>query len=156
MKLLLFLFSFLFTTSVVAQEIKIGSVQNQVQLGPLVGNRDFAFGVKNILEEVVQDAGYNLDPNSPIQLDVEIVFFDVAKTGVQLGAFAKNIDNYTIAAKAKIFENGKETKSVVVKGSAKSVSTSTLIIDQGGKFSQANVSTAIKKLCVDIIEKLKL
>lgn len=156
MKLLLFLSSFLLSFTVLSQDIKVGKVENKVQLGDLVGNRDFAFGVKNILEEVVQDAGFNLNPNADLQLDVEILFFDVAKTGVQLGAFAKNIDSYNIIAKAKLLEGGKEVNAVTVKGSAKSISTSTLIIDEGGKFSQANVSTAIKKLCDDIIVKLKL
>lgn len=156
MKLLLFCLSFLWSFLVVGQDIKISPVENHIQLGDLVGNRDFAFGVENVLEEVVQDAGYSLNPNAPLSLTVELLYFDVIKTGVQLGAFGKNVDAYSIVARAKLYEEGKKMKFVVVKGSAKSVSTSTLIIDQGGKFSQANVSTAIKKLCEDIIVKLKL
>ena len=50
----------------------------------------------------------------------------------------------------------KKERKAVAKGTAKSISTATLVIDQGGKFSQANVSTAIKKLCEDLIRKLKL
>ena len=42
------------------------------------------------------------------------------------------------------------------KGQAKSISTATLVIDEGGKFSQANVSTAIKKLCEQLVTKLKI
>ena len=53
-------------------------------------------------------------------------------------------------------KNGKKKKSVVAKGTAKSISTATLAIDEGGKFSQANVSTAIKKLCEQLVQKLKL
>ena len=57
MKLLLFLLSFLFGLSVVAQEVQIGNVTNKIQLGDFAGNRDLAFGVQFVLEEVVQDAG---------------------------------------------------------------------------------------------------
>ena len=64
MKLLLFLLSFLFSFSIVAQEVNLGKVENKIILGDLAGNRDLSFGVKNVLEEVIQDAGYDLNPNS--------------------------------------------------------------------------------------------
>jgi len=156
MKLLLFLLSFLFGFSVVAQEVQIGTVENKIQLGELAGNRDLAFGVKNVLEEVVQDAGYDLNPNSNIEINVELLFFDVQKNKLQLAVYSKNTDVYTIIARGTVVTNGKKNKPVVVKGQAKSISTATLVIDQGGKFSQSNVSTAIKKLCEDLIKKLKL
>jgi uncharacterized lipoprotein YajG len=156
MKLLLFLLSFLFGFSVVAQEVKIGNVTNQIVLGDFAGNRDLAFGVQNILEEVVQDAGYDLNPNSSLEITVDILFFDVKKNNVQLAIYSKNTDIYTIIARASLRKDGKKKKPVKAKGEAKSISTATLIIDEGGKFSQANVSTAIKKLCEQLIEKLKL
>ena len=156
MRLLLFLLSFLFGLCVTAQEVKIGNVENKIQLGDLVGNRDLAFGVKNVLEEVVQDYGLDLNPNSNLEITVDILFFDVQKNNVQLAAFAKNIDVYQIVARGIYTAEGKKPKKAVAKGTAKSISTATLIIDQGGKFSQANVSSAIKKLCEDLIKKLKL
>ena len=156
MKLLLFLLSFLFSLSITAQEIKIGSIDNKIILGDLAGNRDLAFGVQNVLEEVVQDAGYDLNPNSSSEITVDILFFDVKKNNVQLAVYSKNTDIYTIIARATLLKNGKKKKQVTAKGQAKSISTATLVIDEGGKFSQANVSTAIKKLCEDLIEKLKL
>ena len=156
MKLLLFLLSFLFSFSLTAQEVKIGSIDNKIILGDLAGNRDLAFGVQNVLEEVVQDAGYDLNPNSSLEITVDILFFDVKKNNVQLAVYSKNTDIYTIIARATLLKNGKKKKQVTAKGQAKSISTATLVIDEGGKFSQANVSTAIKKLCEDLIEKLKL
>lgn len=156
MKLLLFLLSFLFSFSLTAQEVKIGSIDNKIILGDLAGNRDLAFGVQNVLEEVVQDAGYDLNPNSSSEITVDILFFDVKKNNVQLAVYSKNTDIYTIIARATLLKNGKKKKQVTAKGQAKSISTATLVIDEGGKFSQANVSTAIKKLCEDLIEKLKL
>lgn len=156
MKLLLFLLSFLFGFSVVAQEVRIGDVTNRIILGDLAGNRDLAFGVQNVLEEVVQDAGYDLNPKSSLEIKVDILFFDVKKNNVQLAVYSKNTDIYTIIARASLSNNGKKKKQVTAKGQAKSISTATLVIDEGGKFSQANVSTAIKKLCEDLIEKLKI
>jgi len=156
MRLLLFLLSFLFGLCVTAQEVKLGSVQNKIQLGDLVGNRDLAFGVKNVMEEVIQDFGYDLNPNSNLEITVDILYFDVRKSGVQLAVYQKNVDLYQIIARATLIKDGKKKKQVVAKGTAKSISTATLVIDQGGKFSQANVSTAIKKLCEQLVQKLKL
>ena len=156
MRLLLFLLSFLFGFSVIGQEINIGDVTNQIKLGDLAGNRDLAFGVKNVLEEVTQDAGFDLNPNSPLTLTVDLLFFDVKKNNVQLAVYSKNIEIYSIIARATLYKDGKKKKTAVAKGQAKSISTATLVVDQGGKFSQANVSTAIKKLCEDLIRKLKL
>ena len=156
MKLLLFLLSFLFSFSITAQEVKIGSIDNKIILGDLAGNRDLAFGVQNVLEEVVQDAGYDLNPNSSLEITVDILFFDVKKNNVQLAVYSKNTDIYTIVAKATLYKNGKKKKQVTAKGQAKSISSATLVVDEGGQFSQANVSTAIKKLCEQLITKLKL
>ena len=156
MKLLLFLLSFLFSFSLTAQEIKIGSIDNKIILGDLAGNRDLSFGVQNVLEEVVQDAGYDLNPNSSLEITVDILFFDVKKNNVQLAVYSKNTDIYTIIARATLYKNGKKQKQVTAKGQAKSISSATLVVDEGGKFSQANVSTSIKKLCEQLITKLKL
>ena len=156
MKLLLFLLSFLLSFSLTAQEIKIGDVSNEIRLGKLAGNRDLAFGVQNVLEEVIQDQGYDLNPNSSLEITVDILFFDVKKNNVQLAVYSKNTDIYTIIARATLYKNGKKKKQVTAKGQAKSISTATLVIDEGGKFSQTNVSTAIKKLCEQLITKLKI
>ena len=156
MRLLLFLLSLLFSFTVIGQELKIGDVQNNIVLGDLAGNRDLAFGVKNVLEEVVQDYGYDLNPNSNNLLEIELLYFDIQKNNLQLAAYSKNIDIYQIIARGVYTREGKKPKKAVAKGTAKSISTATLILDQGGKFSQTNVSTAIKKLCEDLIRKLKL
>jgi len=156
MRLLLFLLSLLFGLCVFGQEVKLGDVKNEIILGDLAGNRDLAFGVKNVLEEVIQDAGYDLNPNSPLEITVDLLFFDVKKNNIQLAVYSKNTEVYSIIARATLLKNGKKKKQVTAKGQAKSISTATLVVDQGGKFSQANVSTAMKKLCEQLITKLKL
>ena len=82
--------------------MKIGNIDNKIILGDLAGNRDLAFGVQNVLEEVVQDAGYDLNPNSSLEITVDILFFDVKKNNVQLAVYSKNTDIYTIIARATL------------------------------------------------------
>lgn len=141
----------------ISQEtIQIGDVNNKIQLGPFAGSRDLAFGVQSILEEVIQDKGYNLSYNAETKIQVDLLFFDVQKTKVQVAIYSKNTDEYQIIARASLIKNGKKKKQVIAKGTAKEISTATLIIDEGGQFSQTNVSTALKKVCVQLIDKLKL
>lgn len=156
MKLLCF-FALCLSMNLYSQEtIKIEEVTNNIVMGPFAGNRNLAFGVKNILEEVIQDKDYYLDDNSPKSIKVELLYFDVKKNSMQLAVYGRKVDITMIAAGARLIVNGKVVKTVTVKESAKSISTSTLIIDDGGKFSQAGVSIALKKVCVQLIKKLKL
>jgi hypothetical protein len=138
------------------ETIKIEEVTNNIVMGPFAGNRNLAFGVKNILEEIIQDKDYYLDDNSPKSIKVELLYFDVKKNSMQLAVYGRKVDITMIAAGARLIVNGKILKTVTVKESAKSISTSTLIIDDGGKFSQASVSNALKKVCIQLIKKLKL
>ena len=148
---------FLLPFVILAQQvIQIGRVENNIKLGPYANNRDLAFGVQNILEEIIQDKGHDLSPKSETVLNVELLYFDVKKTNVQLAVYSKNTDATEIIARAYLVIKGKKKKPVVAKGQAKSISTATLIIDSGGKFSQSDVSTALKKVCEQLIDKLKL
>lgn len=156
MRLLLFLLGFLLSFTLSGQEVKIGAVKNKIEIGDLAGSRDLVFGVTNVLEEVLQDTGYDLNPNSNLEITVDILFFDVKKSNLQIAVYSKNTDTYMIAARATLYKDGKKKKQVTATGEAKSVSTATLLIDEGGKFSQANVSTAIKKVVEDLVKKLKL
>jgi hypothetical protein len=46
----------LYSFNITAQDYyTIADVTNEIALGPMAGNRSLAFGVKNILEEVIQD-----------------------------------------------------------------------------------------------------
>lgn len=144
------------TFSFSQSEVAIGEVTNKIVLGPFAGNRDLAFGVKNILEEVIQDEGHYLNPNSNLTVEVELLYFDVKKTAIQAAVYNKTTDQTEIIAQAFLKENGKVKKKVTAKGTAKSSSVATLIIDKGGKFSQTDVSTSLKKVCEELIIKLKI
>ena len=144
------------TFSFAQSEVTIGQVTNKIVLGPFAGNRDLAFGVKNILEEVIQDEGHYLSPNSDLVVEVELLYFDVKKTSMQMAVYNKTTDQTEIIAQAFLKEKGKVKKKVTAKGTAKSSSVATLIIDKGGKFSQTDVSTSLKKVCEELIIKLKI
>ena len=157
MKLLYFIFALSFSVNLYSQEtIKIEKVTNNIVMGPFAGDRNLAFGVKNILEEVIQDRDYYLDDNAPKSIKVELLYFDVKKNSAQFAVYGRQVDITQIVAGARLIVDGSIVKEVTAKGTSKSISTSTLIIDNGGKFSQAGVSSALKKVCEQLIDKLKL
>ena len=138
------------------QTINISKVENSIVSGPLTGNRNLAFGVSNILEEAIQDKDYYLDPNSDLQLEIDILFFGTQQAGAQLAIYQRKVTITNIILEGTLYRNGKKVKSKVVKGQAKDISTATLIINEGGGFSQGAVSAALKKACNQLIDKLKL
>lgn len=143
--------SLLFCIVISAQDIKINDIKNSIQTGPLVGNRNVGFGLKNILEEVVQDQDYNLNNRSENVLDVELIYFDVKRTQSNIALYSKSSSQTEIIAIAKY-----KKKKVKVKGTAKDITTSLILLNEQGKFTQNSVSVALKKLSENIIKKLKL
>ena len=93
------------------ETIQIGEVNNEIKLGPFAGSRDLAFGVQSILEELIQDKGYNLSYNAETQIQVDLLFFDIQKTNVQIAVYSKNTDEYQIIARASLLNNGKKKKT---------------------------------------------
>lgn len=152
-----FIFALILGINVYSQEtIHIQEVTNNIVMGPFAGNRDLAFGVKNILEEVIQDRDYYLSNKASKNIKVELLYFDVKKNNAQFAVYGRQVDITQIVAGARLIIDGEIVKEVIAKGTSKSISTSTLVIDDGGKFSQAGVSSALKKVCEQLINKLKL
>ena len=152
-----------FTNPEKAREISLGtddgifvsSVKNKVVMGSLAGNRNLELGVQNILDEfIVEEKDLTLNPYSKKTIEVEILYLDVLKTQSNLSVFHKNTDAVVIRMRGKLLDNGKVIKTVVVEESAEEVSMSTLLIDEGGKFNQTNLSTALKKSCNTLVNKL--
>lgn len=134
--------------------IWVESVTNMVKIGKLAGNRNLEFGVKNILEEYLQDKEYELSPNAPNKLKVEIVYFDVLTTKKNVSVFHKNEEEVVIRMKGILYKDGKKEKEVLVEESSSEISMSTLIVDQGGKFNQTSLSNALKKTADKLVTKL--
>ena len=64
------------------QEIWVDAVTNKIQIGSLAGNRNLEFGVRNIIEEFLQEKDYDLNPDAKNKLSVELVYLDVLKTKI--------------------------------------------------------------------------
>lgn len=134
--------------------IWVDGVTNNVKVGALAGNRQLEFGVKNVLEEFLQEKGYDLTPSAPYKLQVQIVYLDVLNTKKNISVFHKNEEEVVIRMKGILYKDGKKVKEVLVEESSSEISMSTLIIDEGGKFNQTSLSNALKKSCDKLITKL--
>jgi hypothetical protein len=134
--------------------IWVESVENQVKIGKLAGNRNLAFGVKNILEEYVQEKGYDLSQSAPYKLKVNIVYLDVLTTKTNISVFHKGEEEVVVRLQGILYKDGKKEKEVVVEESSSEISMSTLIVDEGGKFNQTSLSNALKKASDKLITKL--
>ena len=135
--------------------VYVGTVTNKVKIGPLTGNKNLAFGVKNIAEEVILDKGHDLNnDSSAFRLDLEIVYFDIQQTAAGVSVFHKTENETVIRIKGILYNGDKKVKEYVATGKSAEISTSTVIIDEGGGFNQASARSALKKTIITLIEKL--
>jgi hypothetical protein len=134
--------------------IWVETVENKVKIGKLAGNRNLGFGVKNILEEYLQEAGYDLTESAQYKLKVNIVYLDVLTTKTNISVFHKGEEEVVVRLQGILYKEGKKVKEVVVEESSSEISMSTLIVDEGGKFNQTSLSNALKKASDSLIKKL--
>lgn len=145
--------SILFSSIIFSQDIKISDVQNNIQFGPMVGDQTITFGVKNILEELIQDEGYDLNPNSNDSLLVEIAYYGKTRKEKNIAIYTKKENIVEIVAFAKINEKGKIIKAT---GVGKDMKSSLVILNNQGELKRSSINTALRKMCEQIIKKLKL
>jgi hypothetical protein len=136
------------------KEIWIESVTNKIQIGNLAGNRNLEFGVRNIIEEFLQEKDFELNPETNQKVVVEIVYLDVLKTKSNLSVFHKDKESVVIRLKGVLKVDGKKIKEVVVEEESSEISVSTLIVDNGGNFNQQSLSNALKKASDKLVTKL--
>ena len=137
-----------------SEPITVAPVENRVQIGALAGNRNLAFGVKNILEEYLVVKEYDLADGSDKVLKVEILYLDVYKQEANLSVFHGATEAVVVRLRGTLYHKGKVISKAVVEEKAEEVSMSTLLVDEGGNFNQQNLSSAIKKACNSLINKL--
>ena len=116
--------------------IDIEKITNSIKIGKLAGNRNLEFGVRNVLEEYLFEVGYDLNPNAPLKLQVELVFLDVLKTKRNFSVLHRNNEAVVIRLKGTLFRDGEKIKEVSAEESSSEISISTVIIDNGGQFNQ--------------------
>jgi uncharacterized lipoprotein YajG len=135
----------------------VNSVTNNIKVGPLTGNKNLAFGVKNVLQEAVQDKGFSLVDrfDADLVLNVEISYFDVEQVKKGVSVFHQDANEVVIRMKGTLTDaEGKTVKTVETEDRSSEVSSSTLLINEGGQFNSAVQRNAIKKACVSVVTKL--
>jgi hypothetical protein len=142
------------TKSHQTKEIWVESVSNKIQIGNLAGNRNLEFGVKNVVEEFLQEKDFELNPDSRDKVVIDIVYLDVLKTKSNLSVFHKDKESVVIRLKGILKHEGKKIKEVVVEEESSEISMSTLAVDNGGNFNQQSLSNALKKSSDKLITKL--
>ena len=137
--------------------VYVNTVVNSVKIGPMTGNKNLAFGVKNIIEEVAQDKGYNLANKEDAQfvINTNIVYMDQKQTNTNVSIFHKDENAVIIRMEGVLLDNkGKIIKRQTVTDESSEISTSTLLVSESGKFNSTVMRIAVKKTCVALINKL--
>ena len=138
-------------------KLYISSVNNLIKVGPLTNNTNLAFGVKNVLEEAVQDKNYSIVSDrwdADLVLDVDIIFFDIEKSKSNISIFHKDENAVVIRMRGQVTKDGKVIKNVLVEDSSSEIVASTGLVAIDGKFNSTVSRNAIKKTCVLVVSKL--
>lgn len=138
-------------------KVSVNTVKNSVRMGPMTGNLNLTMGVKNIIQEVLQDKGYSLvnKEDADLFVDVEIVYMDQQKTATNVSIFHKDENAVVIRMLGKLIDkSGKVVKKELVTDESSEISTSTLLISENGEFNSTVMRNALKKTCVQVVNKL--
>ena len=125
----------------------------------MVGNKNLTLGLKNIAEEAIQEKTDKMVlvsqiDSSTYKLNMEIIYFDIQQTATGVSVFHKTDNETIIRIKGILLLNDKKVKEFIATGKSSEVSTSTMIIDEGGGFNQASARSALKKTIINLIDKL--
>lgn len=146
--------------SLKAQTIFIEPVVNNIKVGVFEGNKNLSFGVKNIVEELINEQDslslIGDKSNATYRLQVELIFFDIVTTNSGIGIFHEDKTTTVFRMKGILYKGDKKIKQEFSEGKSTEISTSTLIVDEGGNFNQQSASSAIKKTTQALITKLIL
>ena len=134
--------------------ISIGEITNEIRVGPFAGNPSMAYGVRNILEELLLDLDYDLTDNAERKINVRLVFFDITNIGKSIGVYHNKVSQTQIIAIGELQIGNKVKKRTTKKGVSKEISTSTLVVATDGQFNQQTASNSLKKVLVEIVEDL--
>lgn len=138
--------------------IYVDTVINNIQLGSFVGNKNLAFGVRNIAQEIINEQDSLIlvgsKDKAEYSIQIELIFFDVVTTNSGFSIFHEDKSTTVMRMKGILYKNGKKVRQEFSEGKSTEISTSTIIIDEGGKFNQESASSAIKKTTINLINKL--
>lgn len=139
-------------------KIYVDTVINNIQMGSLSGNKNLAFGVKNMVQEIINEQDSFILVGSKDMSDysirIELIFFDIVNTNSGFSIFHEDKSTTVIRMKGILYKGNKKIKQEFSEGKSTEISTSTIIVDEGGKFNQESVSSAIKKTIITLINNL--
>lgn len=159
--LLLFVLFFVIYLNSNAQtnpKIYVDTVINNIRVGDLSENKNLAFGVKNMVQEIINEKDTFIlvgsKDMSDYSIKIELIFFDIVNTNSGFSVFHEDKSTTVIRMKGILYKGNKKVKQEFSEGKSTEISTSTIIIDEGGKFNQESASSAIKKTIITLINKL--
>ncbi len=159
--LLLCILCLAFSSNGKDKKIYISGVENKIKIGRMTSNRNLAFGVKNIFQEILQDKEFSIvetQNDADLIFSAELLYFDVNRTKRNVSVFHSDVEETLVVIRGILTnKDGKKIKEGVAEESSSEISTSTLITDEGSdKINQQALSSAIKKTCVSLIDKVVL
>lgn len=156
--LVFLIFSFSISKAQDSQTVYVDKVVNSIQIGGLAGNKNLSFGVRNMAQEILMDREDLLvieeKSRASLVILIELFYFDIVNTQTGISVFHKDKSTTIIRMRGTLYKNGKKIKQVVSEGTSSEISTSTILIDEGGSFNQESASSATKKTISNLIEKL--
>ncbi len=135
----------------------VNKVINNIKTGPLTGNQNLAFGVKQVLTEAAEDKGWSIvadEFDADQVIDVEITYFDFNQVKNNISVFHKDDNMVIIKMKGTVSQDGKTIKSAEVEDKSDEITSATGVISTDGKFNSVTVRNAVKKTCVKLSYKL--
>ena len=139
-------------------KIYVDTVINNIRVGVLSENKNLAFGVKNMVQEIINEKDTFIlvgsKDMSDYSIKIELIFFDIVNTNSGFSVFHEDKSTTVIRMKGILYKGNKKVKQEFSEGKSTEISTSTIIIDEGGKFNQESASSAIKKTIITLINKL--
>jgi len=138
------------------EKIFVADVENKIQIGKLAGDRNLAFGVKNIIEEIISDEYYLVDnpEMADYSIEVDMVFLDVETSNVSIAILHQDKQSVVMSMVGRLKKGKKIVKKATATEKSSEVSMSTLVISEAGGFNQTSLSNALKKASVSLITKL--
>ncbi len=111
--------------------IFVEPVVNNIKVGALVGNKNLAFGVGNIVQEIIneQDSLILIGAKEKAEYTVyiELIFFDIVTTNSGVAVFHRDEATTVIRMKGVLYKNGKKIKSEFAEGKSSEISTSRVL-----------------------------
>lgn len=116
---IIFLCSFLSVTAQIGPTIFVDPVINNIRIGVLAGNKNLAFGVKNIVQEIINEQDslvlIGAKDKAEYSIQIELIFFDIVNTKTGIAVFHQDKSTTVIRMKGVLYKGDKKVKTEFAK-----------------------------------------